>query len=427
MSIVIAGGGIGGLTTALSLHAAGVGGVRVLEAVPEIKPLGVGLNILPNAVRELAELDLLDELLEVSLPTGSLGFHNRHGQLIWREPRGEAAGYRWPQLSIHRGRLQAVLADAVRRRLGPDVIVTDARVEGFTPREDGGVDVRVRHPASGRHSEVAADALIGADGIHSKVRACLYPEEGPPPWNGLVVWRGTAMAPPFLDGRSMIIAGDDRRRAVVYPMSAAEEPGGPVLMNWAVARTAEADTVFEEADWNRAVAPETFLHHFADLAFDWLDVPALIRTARDAYVYPMVDRDPLPRWTHGPVTLLGDAAHAMYPMGSNGATQSIVDARVLARELACRESPAAALASYEAERLPVLTGIQASARRRGPEVVIDLAHERAPGGFGDVAEIFGDGELESISAEFARLGGFDPETVNTRPSLAATTGAGGVR
>ncbi|MFD8519455.1 flavin-dependent oxidoreductase [Streptomyces capillispiralis] len=427
MSVLIAGAGIGGLTTALSLHAEGVDDVRVLEAVAEIRPLGVGLNILPNAVRELAGLDLLDDLLEVALPTGSLGYYNRHGQLIWREPRGLAAGYHWPQLSVHRGRLQAVLAEAVRRRLGPGALVTDARVEGFTPREDGGADVRVHHPSTGRRSVTVADALIGADGIHSKVRAALYPQEGPPPWNGLVVWRGTTLAPPFLDGRSMIIAGDDRRRAVVYPMSVPDGPGGAVLMNWAVARAADPEAVFEDADWNRAVAPETFLHHFADLAFDWLDVPALIRTAREAYVYPMVDRDPLPRWTHGPVTLLGDAAHAMYPMGSNGATQSIVDARVLARELASRDTPAAALAAYEAERLPALTRLQAGARRRGPEVVIDLAHERAPDGFEDVTEVFPGDELRDISAEFARLGGFDPETVNAPRPRAVPTGTGGPR
>ncbi|MFD5764372.1 flavin-dependent oxidoreductase [Streptomyces sp. NPDC127049] len=427
MSVLIAGAGIGGLTTALSLHAAGRTDVRLLEAVPEIKPLGVGLNILPNAVRELAELGLLDELLAVSVPTGTLGYHNRHGQLIWREERGLAAGYRWPQLSIHRGRLQSVLAEAVRRRLGPGAIVTDARVEGFASRPDGRVDVRVHHPAADRASVTTADALIGADGIHSRVRSCLEPQEGPPPWNGLVVWRGTSTVPPFLDGRSMIIAGDDRRRAVVYPMSAPAEPSGEVLVNWAVARAADPEAVFEDADWNRAVAPETFLHHFADLTFDWLDVPALIRAAHESYVYPMVDRDPLERWTHGAVTLLGDAAHAMYPMGSNGATQAIVDARVLARELARHDSPADALAAYEADRLPVLTRIQASARRRGPEVVIDLAHERAPEGFGDPAEIFPDGELENISRDFARLGGFDPETVNTRPSLAAPTVTGGAR
>ncbi|MER5931122.1 flavin-dependent oxidoreductase [Streptomyces sp. NPDC002054] len=426
MSIVIAGAGIGGLTTALSLHAAGVrpGDIRLLEAVSDIRPLGVGLNILPNAVRELAELGLLDELSAVSVPTGSLGYHNRHGRPIWHEPRGLQAGYHWPQLSVHRGRLQSVLADAVRERLGDGVIVTDSRVEGFTPLPDGRVRVSVRHPAAGGTSQAEADVLVGADGIRSAVRATLYPDEGPPCWNGLIVWRGTTWAPPFLDGRTMVIAGDDRRRAVVYPMSApgadrdrpAGAPPGSVLMNWAVARTADPGSESEPADWNHAVRPADFLDAFTDLAFDWLDIPALIRTADEAYVYPMVDRDPLPRWTHGPVTLLGDAAHAMYPMGSNGATQSIVDARVLARALALYEDPHAALAAYEAERLPALTRIQQAARRQGPEVVIDLAHERAPEGFDRVQDVFPGTELADISADFARLGGFDPEHVNHRPT-----------
>ncbi|MFC9064616.1 flavin-dependent oxidoreductase [Streptomyces harbinensis] len=406
MSVLIAGAGIGGLATALSLHAVGVGGVRLLEAVPEIRPLGVGLNILPNAVRELDGLGLLERLSAVSVPTGSLGYYNRHGQLIWHEPRGRAAGYHWPQLSIHRGALQSVLARAVCERLGPEAIVTGARVERFEELPVGG---RVRVHAGGRVYE--ADALIGADGIRSAVRAALVPGEGPPPWNGLIVWRGTTWAPPFLDGHTMIIAGDDRRRAVIYPMS---EPttGGSVLMNWAVARAARPGEEFAPADWNRAVPPREFLADFADLAFDWLDVPALIRTADEAYVYPMVDRDPLPRWTHGPVTLLGDAAHAMYPMGSNGATQSIVDARALARHLAAAGGVREALAGYERERLPAVTRVQHSTRRRGPEVVIDLAHQRAPGGFRSVRDIFPGTELRDISEEFARTGGFDPATVN---------------
>ncbi|QES47507.1 flavin-dependent oxidoreductase [Streptomyces venezuelae] len=434
MSILIAGAGIGGLTTALSLHAAGVrpGEIRLLEAVPDIRPLGVGLNILPNAVRELAELGLLDELSAVSVPTGSLGYHNRYGRLIWHEPRGLQAGYRWPQLSVHRGRLQSVLAGAVRERLGADAIVTDSRVEGFTPLSDGRVRVGVRHPAAGGTSQTEADVLIGADGIRSAVRAALHPDEGPPRWNGLIVWRGTTWAPPFLDGSTMVIAGDDRRRAVVYPMSGpgadparpAGAPPGSVLMNWAVARAADPGSESEPADWNRAVRPADFLDAFTDLAFDWLDIPALIRTADEAYVYPMVDRDPLPRWTHGPVTLLGDAAHAMYPMGSNGATQSIVDARVLARALALYEDPHAALTAYEAERLPALTRIQQAARRRGPEVVIDLAHERAPGGFDRVQDVFPGTELADISADFARLGGFDPDHVNHRPSHSVVPAAG---
>ncbi|MGW0980320.1 flavin-dependent oxidoreductase [Streptomyces xiamenensis] len=406
MSVLVAGAGIGGLATALSLHAAGIGGVRLLEAVPEIRPLGVGLNILPNAVRELDGLGLLERLSAVSVPTGALGYYNRHGQLIWREPRGRAAGHHWPQLSIHRGALQSVLADAVRERLGEGAIVTGARVEHVEEPPNGG---RVFVHASGTRYE--ADALIGADGIRSAVRAALVPGEGPPPWSGLIVWRGTTWAPPFLDGQTMIIAGDDRRRAVVYPMSGGTGTG-PVLMNWAVARAAGPGEKFAPADWNRAVPPREFLGDFADLAFDWLDVPALIRTADEAYIYPMVDRDPLPRWTRGPVTLLGDAAHAMYPMGSNGATQAVIDARALARHLACGPDVRAALAGYEAERLPAVTRIQRSTRRRGPEVVIDLAHQRAPGGFRAVHDIFPGSELQDISQEFARIGGFDPATVN---------------
>ncbi|WP_310718199.1 flavin-dependent oxidoreductase [Streptomyces lydicus] len=425
MTLLIAGGGIGGLTAALSLHAEGIEDVRVLEAVPEIRPLGVGLNVLPNAVKELDELGLMPRLADVSVATGDLGYYNRHGQLIWREPRGLAAGHRWPQLSIHRGRLQAVLADAVRERLGPDAVVTDTRVVDVIPTGSG-VRVTARHPVAGTTSTVDAEGLIGADGIHSAVRAVLGPGEGPPPWNGLVVWRGTAWVPPFLDGRSMVIAGDDRSRAVVYPMSAADERGR-VLMNWAVAKAAEPGAAFEDADWNRSVEPESFVGHFAHLAFDWLDVPAVIRTATEAYIYPMVDRDPLPRWSHGAVTLIGDAAHAMYPMGSNGATQSIVDARVLATHLARHSEVAEAFAAYEAERLPVLTRLQHSTRRRGPEIVIDLAHERAPGGFSDVREVFPGTELEDISVNFARLGGFDPRTVNTMTPPGAAAGAGARR
>ncbi|MFE9724357.1 flavin-dependent oxidoreductase [Streptomyces sp. NPDC005794] len=424
MTLLVAGGGIGGLTAALSLHAEGIRDVRVLEAVPEIRPLGVGLNILPNAVKELDGLGLLPQLADVSVATGDLNYYNRHGQLIWREPRGLAAGHRWPQLSIHRGRLQAVLAEAVRERLGPDAVVTDTRVVDVV-RTDHGVRVTAHHPVAGTVSTLDAAGLIGADGIHSAVRAVLGPGEGPPPWNGLVVWRGTAWAPPFLDGRSMVIAGDDRRRAVVYPMSAADEHGR-ILMNWAVAKAAEPEAEFEAADWNRSVAPESFVGYFTDLAFDWLDVPALIGTATEAYIYPMVDRDPLPRWSHGAVTLIGDAAHAMYPMGSNGATQAIVDARVLAGHLA-RAGVTEAFAAYEAERLPVLTRLQRSTRRRGPEVVIDLAHERAPGGFSDVREVFPGTELEDISAGFARLGGFDPNAVNTTTPPGAATGAGAHR
>ncbi|MFI9203995.1 flavin-dependent oxidoreductase [Streptomyces sp. NPDC053048] len=416
MRILIAGAGIGGLAAALSLHAEGFTDITVAETVQEIRPLGVGLNILPNAVRELDELGVYEELVAASVRTGELSYYNRHGQLIWNEPRGLAAGYNWPQLSIHRGRLQMVLAKAVRERLGAHAIVTDSRITGFSSMPTGRLRVSVAHPSTSTVSETEADVLLGADGIHSAVRATLHPGEGAPRWNGLVVWRGATWSRPFLNGRTMVIAGDDRRRGVVYPMSTGAGPDEPVLMNWAVARRAEGEEIPDRADWNRRVHPEDFLHHFADWDFPWLDIPALVRTADEAFEYPMVDRDPLPHWTRGRVTLLGDAAHAMYPMGSNGATQSIVDARVLAHCLAGHDDVEEALADYEERRRPAMTELQLKNRQMGPEVVINIAHERAPDGFASIHDVMSEAELAGISAKYAQVGAFDTHTVNQRPA-----------
>ncbi|RLV09859.1 flavin-dependent oxidoreductase [Streptomyces griseocarneus] len=419
MKILIAGAGIGGLAAALSLHAEGFTDITVAETVREIRPLGVGLNILPNAVRELDELGVYEDLAAVSVRTGELSYYNRFGSLIWNEPRGLGAGYNWPQLSIHRGRLQMLLADAVRKRLGPASIVTDTRVTGFTSMPAGRLRVSVAHPSTGTTSETEADVLLGADGIHSAVRAALHPDAAPPRWNGLVVWRGATWAKPFLNGRTMIIAGDDRRRGVVYPMTMGATPDEPVLMNWAVARRADSGEVPDRADWNREVRPEDFLPHFADWGFDWLDIPGLVSTADTAFEYPMVDRDPLPFWTAGRVTLLGDAAHAMYPMGSNGATQSIVDARVFAQCLAQHADPDEALAVYEERRRPAMTQLQAKNRQMGPEIVINIAHERAPGGFASIHDVMSEAELKEISARYAQVGAFDTDTVNQRPDRRA--------
>jgi 2-polyprenyl-6-methoxyphenol hydroxylase-like FAD-dependent oxidoreductase len=424
MRIVIAGAGIGGLATALSLRAAGFTDITVLESVPRINPIGVGLNILPNAVRELDELGVAERLYEIAVATGSLSYYNRFGSLIWNEPRGRSAGYRWPQLSIHRGRLQSVLLDAVAERLGPSAVVADSRVTDFESTPYGEVRIGVAHRDGGT-SQLAADLFVGADGIHSAVRAAMHPGDGCFRWNGLVVWRGTAWAKSFLDGRTMVIAGDRARRAVVYPMSPPDRLDEPVLMNWAVARRAGEAEALDPADWNRPVDPERFLPDFADLAFEWLDVPGLIRSADHALEYPMVDRDPLPNWTCGRVTLLGDAAHAMNPMGSNGATQSVVDGRVLAEALAAHHDLDDALHTYEAERRPAMTALQEANRKSGPEVVVDLADERAPDGFDSIEDVFPGGELERISRSYATLAAFDPDTVNTRASYSASVG--GVR
>ncbi|MFE5595439.1 FAD-dependent monooxygenase [Streptomyces sp. NPDC056549] len=416
--IVIAGGGIAGLTAALALHAAGFERVTVVEAAAAVRPVGAGLNLMPNAVRELDALGLLDALEAGALRTRELRYYHRSGGLISREPRGIGAGYRWPQLSVHRGHLQQVLAGAVRARLGTAALVTGVKVTGLELLPDGRPRLRLEHrdgPVRGRAS-LEPDVLVGADGIRSAVRAALNPAEGGPPWNGMLVWRGVSRMPARAVGSFMLIAGDDRQKAVVYPMGRPTGPGREVLVNWALARPADTPGAVREdgprGDWNRAVPVDTFLPHYEGWEFDGVSLPDVLRAADTAHEYPMVDREPLGRWTHGRTTLIGDAAHAMYPIGSNGATQSIVDARALAHALARHPDPAEGLAAYERERRPAMTALQHANRQLGPEVVIDLAHARAPHGFTDIHQVIPAEELAAIAGRYAATGAFDPVTVN---------------
>ena len=420
--IVIAGGGVAGLTAALALHAAGFERVTVVEAAPAIRPVGAGLNLMPNAVRELDALGLLDALEAGALRTRELRYYHRSGGLISREPRGLGAGYRWPQLSVHRGHLQQVLAGAVRARLGPAALVTGVRVTGLELPPGRRPRLRLEHregAVKGRAS-LEPDVLIGADGIRSAVRAALHPGEGGPSWNGTLVWRGVSRMPARAVGSFMLVAGDDRQKAVVYPLGRPTGPDREVLVNWALARPAERTcrtgaVPGEErflGDWNRPVPVETFLPFYEGWEFDGVRVPDILRAADSAYEYPMVDREPLDRWTRGRTTLIGDAAHAMYPIGSNGATQSIVDARALAHALARHPDPAEGLAAYERERRPVTTALQRANRELGPEVVINLAHARAPQGFTDIHDVIPAEELADIACRYAATGAFDPTTVN---------------
>jgi len=408
MRIIIAGAGIGGLTAALSLHAAGFTDVVVHERVREIHPLGVGINLLPHAVRELTELGLADRVAAIGVATGGLAYFNRLGQSIWSEPRGLAAGYRWPQYSVHRGELQQLLLQAVRERLGADAVVLGARLEHV------GTDGAARFAIGDDIVESRTDLVIGADGIHSALRRQRYPEEGAPIWNGLVLWRGTALVDPYLDGRTMVMAGDAEQKFVAYPL--ARTVDGRARVNFIAERRAP-EGVEASADWNRPVDPRPIIDLFRDWRFDWLDVPGLLGAAEQLLEYPMVDRDPLPRWTFGRTTLLGDAAHAMYPNGSNGASQAILDARALAFELATRASVDAALAAYEDERRPPTAELTRSNRRLGPERVMQLAYERAPHGFADIDEVIPLAEREAIAAEYKRAAGFHPDALNARSSL----------
>ena len=413
--VIVAGAGIGGLVTALALHERGVA-VQLYEAVPTIRPLGVGINLLPHAGAVLHHLGVLDGIRALGVETAELCFFNRHGQLVWREPRGLAAGYAVPQVSVHRGRLQLALLDAVVARLGADAVRTGHRLVGFESTgagAAGGARVELEDVATGRRVVDHGDVLVGADGIHSAVRAAFHPDEGPPRWSGNVLWRATSRVAPFLTGRSMFMAGHRPHKFVAYPLS---PPGddGLCTVNWIAELDRTAQGLGDREDWNRRGDPADFAPRFADWRFDWLDVPDLIARADAVFEYPMVDRDPLPSWTRGRVTLLGDAAHPMYPVGSNGASQAILDARALADALAAVRAGGAtvdqALAAYEAERRPRTAAIVLANRRHGPERVMDLAEARAPDGFAAVTDVFAPGELEAIAAQYKQVAGFQVPT-----------------
>ena len=416
MKIIIVGAGIGGLAAAVSLHEAGLGDVTVYERSATIRGLGVGINLLPHAMRELTELGVSDTVAALGVEPTSLSYFNRHGQPVWSEPRGLAAGYRWPQLSVHRGRLQLALRDLAEARLTAPIHLGH-RLIGVTSNADG--TETARFATDDGEVEATGDVIIGADGIHSALRALRYPAEGAPPWGGLTLWRGVTRIPAFLDGRTMIMAGDGEQKFVADPLSEPDQDGR-MPVNFIAERRAGGTG---DADWNRAVDPAPIAELFRDWRFDWLDVPAAIAAAEEILEYPMVDRDALPQWTFGRTTLLGDAAHAMYPNGSNGGSQAILDARTLAFHLATAETIDEALARYEQARRPAMTALLAGTRATGPERVMQLAAERAPQGFVDVDDVIPLAEREKIAADYKAAAGFLPSILNERASLSPRTEA----
>jgi len=411
--VAVVGAGIGGLTVALSLHAAGID-THVYEAVAPLKPLGVGINLLPHAVRELTELGLATEIADLGIATEALIYTNKFGQEIWREPRGLGAGYRWSQYSVHRGRLQMLLLETARNRLGADRIHLGCRALRFEMEAD-------RATVMFDQGSAMVDVIVAADGIHSVARAQLYPHEGPPIWNRRILWRGVTEASPYLGGRTMVMAGHQNQKFVCYPIGKAGEKS---QINWIAELSFSGDHQWRREDWNRPANLADFLPQFESWQFPWLDVPSVIRHAELVLEYPMVDRDPLPQWTFGRLTLLGDAAHPMFPIGSNGASQAILDARTLAYELATCADIDVALAQYEAARRPPTTQIVLANRGNGPEQVMQMAEERAPDGFATIDAVISRAEVEEIAAKYKRMAGFDKDVLNDRPSLSARYAAG---
>jgi 5-methylphenazine-1-carboxylate 1-monooxygenase len=408
MHAIIVGGGIGGLTTALMLHARGIS-CAVYEQAEAIRELGVGINTLPHAIKELKELGLLKALDRVAVRTSELFYMNRLGQVVWHEPRGLDAGYDVPQFSVHRGRLQKVIHAAVRRRLGKDAVHTNCRLTAFKQIKRG-VSAEFRDRKGRIAATAHGDLLIGADGIHSTVRGAMYPNEGPPRWKGIMLWRGATDWPSFFTGRSMIIAGGIREKAVIYPIGAGSEPGRN-LTNWAIlSKVSDGRTPPpRREDWSRPGIAAELMPHLESFSIPQIDVKALVVATDQFWEYPMCDRDPLPRWSDGRVTLLGDAAHPMYPHGSNGASQAILDARCLADALAQTGNPRQALAAYEAERLPKTAEIVLSNRSGGPEGVIDAVVNLAPDGFDDVEAVLSHAQREAIVRGYAKKAGFAKE------------------
>jgi 5-methylphenazine-1-carboxylate 1-monooxygenase len=411
MKVIIAGGGVGGLVTALMLHARGID-CEIFEQADTIRELGVGINTLPHAIKELADLGLLERLDAVAVRTYELFYTNRFGQEIWREPRGLDAGYDIPQFSIHRGRLQGVIYQAVRARLGESRIHMNCRLGSFS-EDEGGVTAYFFDRAGAHRVTARGDVLIGADGIHSVVREKLYPNEGPPAWNGLMLWRGANDWPAFLTGRSMVVAGGLAAKLVIYPIAEGSRPDKR-LTNWAViGRVGDGTTTIpHKNDWSRPGRFQDLMPHVQRFRIPFVDGRALIEATPEFWEYPMCDREPLPRWSFGRVTLLGDAAHPMYPVGSNGASQAILDARCLADRLKDADNPVHALWLYEQTRLPSTADIVRMNRKGGPEGVIDAVEARAPDGFSDIDEVLSFELRKAIVRGYASAAGFAREQVN---------------
>lgn len=418
--MLIAGGGIAGLTLALSCHQIGVKAI-VFESAAEMKPLGVGINLQPNATRELIALGFEEALNDIGIETEEYGFYTKHGHEIWVEPRGRFVGYNWPQFSVHRGKLQMLLYHAAVERLGPDAIRTGCRAVGF---ENHGQTIDLlfrsgnnRDSADADVERVSGTVLVGADGLHSAIRAKMVPDDGPPNWGGAILWRGATRAKPFRGGASMALIGHATQRFVTYPISQTDPDTGEATMNWLAELTVDPTQQMQDTTWNQRATADDFLSEFTDWRFDWIDIPEMVRRTDEIFVYQMVDRDPLDRWTYGRATLIGDAAHVMYPVGSNGASQSIVDGRKLARSFLDNGVGETALLEYENELRPATARLVLANRGQGPDYVMQLVEDRSGGVYDNVSDVVSTEELAAHAAKYKGVAGLSIDQLNASPPI----------
>jgi 2-polyprenyl-6-methoxyphenol hydroxylase-like FAD-dependent oxidoreductase len=409
MEVLIAGGGIAGLTMALTCHEIGVP-VTVYESERVLRPLGLGINLQPTAVRELCDLGLGSEMASIGVPIRESVLVGRKGNDVWAEPRGLEAGYRWPQYSVLRGELEMMLYRAVVERLGSDAVVTGHRVTRYE-HAIGSVFVEVARGDTTERTE--GSVLLAADGLHSAVRSQMFPGEGGPKWGGAVLWRGTARVPQIRGGASFLIVGNANQRFVTFPISEPDAPTGMQTQNWIAELRFDPRRGWRRGDWNTRVEIDEFIGDFDGWDFDWLDIPSLIRRADEIFEYPMVDRDPVSHWVHGSVALLGDAAHAMYPVGSNGASQAIVDARVLGAAFIEHGVGHDALHAYESALLDDMSALVLRSRGADPVSILGVVDERSAPVF-DVDDISST-ELEQFIAGYRTTARVAVDELNQAP------------
>jgi 2-polyprenyl-6-methoxyphenol hydroxylase-like FAD-dependent oxidoreductase len=400
LDIAIIGAGPGGLMTALRLHQQGLR-PRIYEAVAELKPLGVGIDVKVYATKELDELGLLEEFRAISVDAQESLFFNNHGQEIYAELCGVHMGYLYEQRFVHRGYFQMFLYEKVLERLGPDAVVLGTRLVGYTQDEDG-VTLTLRD-ANGTTAEERHDVLIASDGIKSFVRREMHPESADPTYSGITMWRGTTLMKPFKTGGTILHIGDPRTSSmIVYPLLDDFEGTGLTLVNWVVEATREESV----EDWNQVGTVDEVLPYYDDCEIPFLDVQEMLRNAREVYLFPLIRHEPLDSWCDGRVTLLGDAAHAMYPRGGNGACQALVDGRVVAEKLATISDPAAALQAYEDERREAVNRIVMAHRGEGYEVIRRMVAERTDGQrFDDIEKVLPLAEADEIFSKYHKLVG----------------------
>lgn len=398
------------MAMALTCHQLGLK-AQIFEAVSEIKPLGVGINLQPNAVRELIDLGLEDLLADIGIQAEEWALFTKSGELVWAEARGLKAGYNWPQYSVHRGQLLMGLLAAVKNRLGNDAVVTNAR---FTQYKVAGSGVSAKFTAiDGTTYWVNGTLLIGADGIHSQVRNQMHPSQGQPNWGGAVMWRGISEGLPTRTQNSFVLVGSMRQRFICYPISKPDQETGLSKINWIAELTLPTHASATQSDWNSTAEIEDFINPFNHWQFDWIDVPALIKGTDAVYEYPMVDRDPVDKWVDGPIALIGDAAHAMYPVGSNGASQGIVDARVLGAKLKALGMTVEALMAYQATVLPAVNELILRNCGAGPIGILGVIEEQEP--FQSIDDVISKDEISEFMSAYKKAAGFALSTLNASP------------